>query len=117
MDRVKTYTVNIFTENQIGLLAQISNIFTRRSLSIWNLYACATSIEGIHTITIVTDATEKRIEEVVFQLEKKVDVVKVYTYDGVRSVNDILDITLEKVPEVRCFLKERDMEKERILNK
>lgn len=77
----KTYTVIIYSENQIGLLAQISNVFTRRSLSIWSLSASASSIKGIHTITIVTDSCcEKKIQEVVLQLEKRVDVVKAFYY-------------------------------------
>ncbi|MCI1639853.1 MAG: acetolactate synthase small subunit [Bacteroidales bacterium] len=77
----KTYTVTIYSENQIGLLMQISNIFTRHSLSIWSLSASASSIEGIHTITIITDSpSEKQILEVVMQLEKRVDVVKAFYY-------------------------------------
>ena len=56
MEEVKNYTVLIYTENQIGLLAQISNVFTRRNLSIWSLSAGASSMEGIHTITITTDS-------------------------------------------------------------
>ena len=77
---VKNYTVSIFTENQIGLLAQISNVFTRRNLSIWSLSAGASSIEGIHNITIITEATERRIREAALQIEKRVDVVKVFYY-------------------------------------
>lgn len=77
---VKRYTVVIYSENQIGVLAQVSNIFTRRSLSIWNLTASASAIEGIHTITIVTDGCEKRILEAVQQLEKRIEVVKVFYY-------------------------------------
>ena len=76
----KRYTVIIYSENQIGLLSQISNIFTRRSLSIWSLSAGATAIEGIHSITIVTDGTRKRVQEAVMQLEKRVDVLKAYLY-------------------------------------
>ena len=81
MENSKTYTVTIYSENQIGLLVQISNIFTRRSLSIWSLSASASSIAGIHTITIITDScSEKKIQDVVMQLEKRVDVVKAFYY-------------------------------------
>ena len=70
MEEIKNYTVIIYTENQIGLLAQISNIFTRRSMSIWSLSAGPSSIDGIHNITITTDATERRIREAVRQIIK-----------------------------------------------
>ena len=85
-NEVRTYTVTIYTENQIGLLAQISNIFTRRSLSIWSLSAGASSMEGVHNITIVTDATEKKIKEVVQQIEKRVDVLKAFFYTAEKIV-------------------------------
>jgi acetolactate synthase-1/3 small subunit len=79
-NEVKEYTVMIYTENKIGLLAQITNIFTRRSLDIWSLSAGPTSLEGIHNITLVTQATERRIKECVQQLEKRVDVIKAFFY-------------------------------------
>lgn len=93
---VKNYTVSIFTENQIGLLAQISNVFTRRNLSIWSLSAGASSIEGIHNITIITEATERRIREAVLQIEKRVDVVKAFYYTDEQIV--YRELALYKVP-------------------
>ena len=92
MDTVKTYTVIIYTENQIGLLAQVSNIFTRRSLSIWSLHADPSPIQGVHTIKIETDATEVRIREVAQQLEKRVEVIRVFYYpmERLQEVKDIL---------------------------
>ena len=52
---MKRYTVVIYSENQIGLLTQVANIFTRRSLNIWSMSAGASAIDGIHTITIVAE--------------------------------------------------------------
>ena len=80
MDNQKKYTVVIYSVNQIGLLTQVANIFTRRSLDIQSLSANVSAMEGIHTITIDTVATRKRIEETVRQIEKRVDVMKVYYY-------------------------------------
>ena len=98
---VKNYTVSIFTENQIGLLAQISNVFTRRNLSIWSLSAGASSIEGIHNITIITEATERRIREAVLQIEKRVDVVKAFYYTDEQIV--YRELALYKVPTDRLL--------------
>ncbi|HBJ77162.1 MAG TPA: hypothetical protein DDY68_05105 [Porphyromonadaceae bacterium] len=72
------FSVIIYTEDQIGLLVQISNIFTRRSLSIWSMYAAPSSIEGIHTITIIADGPESKIRQAKMQLEKRIEVIKVY---------------------------------------
>ena len=82
----KEYTVTIYTENQIGLLAQITNVFTRHGLSIWSLSAGATSMEGIHNITIVTAGTEKKVKESVQQIEKRVDVIKAFFYTADKIV-------------------------------
>lgn len=76
----KKYTVVIYTENQVGVLTQVANVFSRRSLNIHSLSANASAFEGIHTITIDTVATPKKIEETVKQLEKRVDTVKVFCY-------------------------------------
>lgn len=95
MENQNRYTVVIYSVNQIGLLTQVANIFTRRSLDIQSLSANASAMEGIHTITIDTVATPKRIEETVRQLEKRVDVMKVFYY----SENEVVyrELALYKV--------------------
>ena len=92
----KEYTVTIYTENQIGLLAQITNVFTRHGLSIWSLSAGATSMEGVHNITIVTSGLEKKVRESVQQIEKRVDVIKVFFYTSDKIV--YRELCLYKVP-------------------
>ncbi len=92
----KEYTVTIYTENQIGLLAQITNVFTRHGLSIWSLSAGATSMEGVHNITIVTYGLEKKVRESVQQIEKRVDVIKVFYYTPDKIV--YRELCLYKVP-------------------
>ena len=95
-NEIKEYTVTIYTENQIGLLAQITNVFTRHGLSIWSLSAGATSMEGVHNITIVTAGTEKKVKESVQQIEKRVDVIKAFFYTADKIV--YRELCLYKVP-------------------
>ena len=83
---MQKYTVVIYTENQIGILTQLANVFTRRSLNILSLSGNASDKADIHTLTIDTEATPKRIEETARQLEKRVDVVKVEYYTEDRMV-------------------------------
>lgn len=80
IENTALYTITVYSENQIGLLNQISNIFTRRSLNIWSLSVSASSIEGVHKFTIVTQTTKKKVTEVIQQIEKKIDVVKAFFY-------------------------------------
>ncbi len=99
-NEIKEYTVTIYTENQIGLLSQITNVFTRHGLSIWSLSAGATSMEGIHNITIVTSGTEKKVKESAQQIEKRVDVIKAFFYTGDKLVYRELCLYKVSTPEL-----------------
>ena len=74
----KLFTVIIFSENTVGLLNQITIIFTRRQLNIETLSVSPSAIEGIHKFTITTFADEVTIEKVVKQIDKRVDILKAY---------------------------------------
>lgn len=106
---VNRYSVIIYTEDQIGLLVQISNVFTRRSLSIWSMYAVPSSIEGIHTITIIADGPGDKIQQAKMQLEKRMEVIKVFIDKG----NTIADwpgspsATIERDSQIRTYIEER----------
>ncbi|MDH6344232.1 acetolactate synthase-1/3 small subunit [Parabacteroides sp. PFB2-12] len=74
----KLYTVIIFSENTVGLLNQITIIFTRRQLNIETLSVSPSAIEGVHKFTITTFATEDMMDKVVKQIDKRVDILKAY---------------------------------------
>lgn len=78
MEDKKLYTVIIFSENTVGLLNQITIIFTRRQLNIETLSVSPSAIEGIHKFTITTFATEDDMDKVVKQIDKRVDILKAY---------------------------------------
>lgn len=77
MDK-KLYTVIIFSENTVGLLNQITIIFTRRQLNIETLSVSPSAIKGVHKFTITSFATEDVIDKVVKQIDKRVDILKAY---------------------------------------
>ncbi len=72
------YTVIIFSENTVGLLNQITIIFTRRQLNIETLSVSPSAIKGVHKFTITTFATQDTIDKVVKQIDKRVDILKAY---------------------------------------
>ncbi|MBO7608379.1 MAG: acetolactate synthase small subunit [Paludibacteraceae bacterium] len=76
MENKKLYTVTIFSENHVGLLNQISNIFTRRGLNIETLSVSPSAIEGIHKFTVTSFSDTDTIEKVVKQIDKRVDIIK-----------------------------------------
>ncbi|HAQ21702.1 MAG TPA: acetolactate synthase small subunit [Prolixibacteraceae bacterium] len=72
------YIITVFSENHIGLLSRITIIFTRRKINIDSLTVSESAIAGIFKFTIVINETADRIQKVVGQLEKVVDVLKVF---------------------------------------
>src|SRR5882672_7233007 len=72
------YTVTVYTENQIGLLNRIAIIFSRRKINIESMNTSPSEIEGIHRFTIVINETEEVVKKLCRQIEKQVEVLKVY---------------------------------------
>ncbi|MCD7973627.1 MAG: acetolactate synthase small subunit [Candidatus Azobacteroides sp.] len=78
MEKKTLYTVIIFSENTVGLLNQITIIFTRRQINIETLSVSPSAIEGVHKFTITAFSEEAIIEKIVKQIDKRVDVIKAY---------------------------------------
>lgn len=72
------YTFTVYTENQVGLLNRIATIFSRRKINIDSLNSSPSEIEGIHRFTIVISETEDVVRKLARQIEKQVEVLKVY---------------------------------------
>jgi len=72
------YNITVYTENQIGLLNRIAIIFTRRKINIDSLNTSPSEIESIHRFNIVVNETEDVVRKLSRQIEKQVEVLKVY---------------------------------------
>lgn len=101
------YTVTVFTENQVGLLNQISIIFTRRCLNIESLSVSPSSIKGVHKFTITCYSNRPMMERVVKQIEKRIDVLKSFLYTDDEIVYQ--EVALYKVP-TRQLLDDKNVE-------
>ena len=66
----KSFTVSIYTENNIGLLNRISTIFQRRHINIESINTSVSEIEGVSRFTIVVNVTETQIKKIIGQIEK-----------------------------------------------
>ncbi|TXK50784.1 acetolactate synthase small subunit [Pontibacter qinzhouensis] len=95
MDR-QEYNITVYTENTIGLLNRISTIFSRRKLNIDSLNTSPSEIEGIHRFNIVIHETEEVVRKLASQIEKQVEVLKVYY----NTNDDVIwqEMALYKVP-------------------
>jgi acetolactate synthase-1/3 small subunit len=72
------FTITVYTENQIGLLNRIAIIFSRRKINIESLNTSPSEAEGIHRFTIVINETEEVVRKLCRQIEKQVEILKVY---------------------------------------
>jgi len=90
------FTITVYTENQIGLLNRIAIIFSRRKINIDTLNTSPSEIEHIHRFNIVINETEEVVRKLARQIEKQVEVLKVYF----NTNEDIIwqEMALYKVP-------------------
>jgi acetolactate synthase-1/3 small subunit len=102
------YTLTIYSENQIGLLNQITTIFTRRRINIESLTTSESAIKGIHKFTIVIFSSAEDVEKLVKQIEKRIDVLKAYSFTTDEIVHQ--EIALYKVP-TQALLKGNEIER------
>lgn len=72
------YNITVYTENQIGLLNRIAIIFTRRKINIESLNTSPSEIDSIHRFNIVINESEEVVRKLSRQIEKQVEVLKVY---------------------------------------
>jgi len=79
MENKTLYTITIFSENAVGVLNQITTIFTRRQVNIETLSVSPSAIPGIHKFTITAlSETEESMKKLVNQIDKQVDILKAF---------------------------------------
>jgi acetolactate synthase-1/3 small subunit len=69
MEEKTIYTITIFSENNPGLLNQITTVFTRRQINIETLSVSPSALKGIHKFTITVQTDKSTIEKVVKQID------------------------------------------------
>ena len=78
MDR---HTLSVLVEDQPGVLARISALFSRRGFNIESLAVGPTEVEGVSRMTIVVNVDELPLEQVTKQLNKLINVLKIVELD------------------------------------
>lgn len=76
----KEFIITIFSENTVGLLSQITTVFTQRNINIESITASESALKGIYKHTIMVKNDPDKVANLVKQIEKKVDVLKVFCY-------------------------------------
>jgi acetolactate synthase-1/3 small subunit len=80
------HIISVLVENKAGVLAKISGLFSRRGFNIESLAVGPTDDESISRITLVVNAETHSIEQVVKQLYKLINVLKIQELDPANIV-------------------------------
>ena len=80
------HILSVLVQNRPGVLASVANLFARRGYNIFSLAVAPTEDDAFSRITIVVDAESAPVEQVVKQLFKLIEVVKISELDPRRSV-------------------------------
>ncbi|MCD6263388.1 acetolactate synthase small subunit [Candidatus Bathyarchaeota archaeon] len=86
MGEEETYIVSALVENKPGILRNISSMFSRRGFNIESISAGVSEQRDLTRITLTIRGDEGTLEQVVKQLDKLIDVIKVRILDPARTV-------------------------------
>jgi acetolactate synthase-1/3 small subunit len=70
------HIISILLENEAGALSRVSGLFSARAYNIESLTVAPTSDPTISRITVVAQGEEQVVEQIMKQLNKLVDVIK-----------------------------------------
>ena len=79
-------TIAFLVENKAGVLFNISNMFRRRGFNIESISVGAVEDPQIARMTVAVYADSRELNQIVLQLDKMVDVIKVKRLDPMRSI-------------------------------
>ncbi len=71
------HTIAALVENKPGVLARVASLFRRRNFNIDSLAVGTTEREDISRMTIVIKGDDRTVEQVIKQLNKLIEVIKV----------------------------------------
>jgi acetolactate synthase-1/3 small subunit len=83
---MSTHTLSLMVENRHGALSRIANLFSGRGYNISSLTVAATEDESVSRMTIVVTGDEEILEQIVKQLNKLIDVIKVIDFIGEKVI-------------------------------
>jgi len=77
---MQRHTISVLVENKFGVLTRVTGLFSGRGYNIDTLNVGPTHDETLSRMTIVTRGDAATVEQIVKQLDKLVDTVKVIDY-------------------------------------
>ena len=76
------HVISVLVENNSGTLSRVAGLFSSRGYNIISLSVAETDDPTISRMTIVVDGEESILEQIVKQLNRLIDVIKVIDFSG-----------------------------------
>ncbi len=73
----RKHTISVLVENEFGVLARVAGLFSSKGYNIDSLSVSATTDPSLSRMTIVTHGSDQIVEQIIKQLNKLVNVIKV----------------------------------------
>jgi len=100
------HIISILLENESGALSRVAGLFSARGYNIESLTVAPTEDQSLSRMTIVTRGSEDIVEQIVKQLNKLVDVVKLMELtEGPHIEREMMLIKVRAEGEARSELK------------
>lgn len=80
------HIISILIENEAGALSRVVGLFSARDFNIESLTVAPTEDASLSRITIVTVGSDRIIEQIVKQLNKLIDVIKLVDFNETEHV-------------------------------
>jgi acetolactate synthase-1/3 small subunit len=101
------HILTVLVENKAGVLSRIAGLFSRRAFNIYSLAVSPTDDERFSRMTLVVDAESAPLEQVVKQLNKLINVIKITELPPTGGVErELMLITVKATPEARSQVTE-----------
>jgi acetolactate synthase-1/3 small subunit len=98
------HIISLLMENEAGALSRVAGLFSARAYNIESLTVAPTEDPTLSRMTIVTTGSDEVIEQIVKQLNKLIDVVKVLDLNDGRFIER--ELMLVKVKATSSFREE-----------
>ena len=95
--RPRLHSLSVLVENKAGVLLRVAGLFARRGYNIYSLAVAPTDDDRFSRITIVVDVDSAPLEQMVKQLHKLINVIKITELDPRDSVERELLLATVKV--------------------
>lgn len=114
----KKHTLSLLVDNEPGVLARIAGLFSGRGFNIESLCVAETTEPNVSRVTLVTKGDMNILEQIKKQLNKLIDVIKVFDFTNTAFVQrELALIKVRAKPELRAeILRMVDIFRSRIVD-